>query len=51
MTEEVFWKAYVDRRGNWRVTTNDREIPNNSLVKEFVSKQKALDFLEEGHKK
>tara|TARA_R100001129_G_scaffold186658_1_gene179773 strand:+ start:7116 stop:7286 length:171 start_codon:yes stop_codon:yes gene_type:complete len=41
MPEKVIWKIYTDRKGNWRVTTKDNEIPNNSIVREFYSQKEA----------
>jgi|TARA_R100001086_G_scaffold230821_1_gene151222 hypothetical protein len=41
MIEKIIWKVYTDRKGNWRVTTKDNEIPNNAIVREFFSQKKA----------
>ena len=45
MSEANKWKVYTDRSGFWRMTTEDWEIPNNSVVKEYRSKKEAEHFL------
>ena len=41
MSEEGVWKLYTDRRGTWRITTKNTEIPNNRIVREFFSQKDA----------